>query len=196
MRVINHKEEICRFVNEFYRQNGYSPAIGEIGRAVGMSSRSAVQRQLWQLVEDEKLACVGGKYIPARMQDVTNVQMVPVLGTIAAGVPIEAVEELDGYIAFLPQSGQTDKVLFALRIKGESMIEAGICDGDIVIVEQRPDAVNGQIVAAMIDGEATVKTFYREHGHFRLQPENQTMQPILVDHVDILGHVVAIQRYY
>ncbi|MFT9056730.1 MAG: S24 family peptidase, partial [Ethanoligenens sp.] len=122
MRVINHKEEICRFVNDFYRRNGYAPAIVEIGRAVGMSSRSAVQRQLRQLVDNGRIVYVGGKYIPAQMQNVTNVQMVPVLGTIAAGVPIEAIEELDGYVAFLPQSGQTDRVLFALRVRGESMI--------------------------------------------------------------------------
>lgn len=122
--------------------------------------------------------------------------MVPVLGTIAAGVPIEAIEDLDGYVAYLPKSTGQDRTLFALRVKGNSMIEAGIYNGDIVIVEQRPDAENGQIVAAMIDGEATVKTFYKESGHFRLQPENATMKPIIVDHVEILGHVVAIQRYY
>ncbi|MFT9057423.1 MAG: transcriptional repressor LexA [Ethanoligenens sp.] len=118
--------------------------------------------------------------------------MVLVLGTIAAGVPIEAIEDLDGYVAYLPKSTGQYKTLTALRVKDDSMIEVGIYNGDIVIVEQRPDAENGQIVAAMIDGEATVKTFYREDGHFRLQPENATMEPTIVDHVEILGHVIAI----
>lgn len=192
----NHKEIIYRFVDEFYRNNGYAPSLAQVGAAVGMSSRSAVQRQIWQLAEDGRLVNVGGKYLPANAQTSSDVRMVPVLGTIAAGAPIEAIEDLDGYVAYLPKSTGQDRTLFALRVKGNSMIEAGIYNGDIVIVEQRPDAENGQIVAAMIDGEATVKTFYKESGHFRLQPENATMKPIIVDHVEILGHVVAIQRYY
>lgn len=192
----NHKEVIFSFIDRFYRDNGYAPSLAQIGQAVGMSSRSAVQRQIWQLTEDGRLINVGGKYLPAGATVSTDVQMVPVLGTIAAGVPIEAIQELDGYVAYLPKTPGRDKTMLALRVRGDSMIEAGINNGDIVIVEQRPDAENGQIVAAMIDGEATVKTFFQEDGHFRLQPENASMKPIIVDHVEILGHVVAIQRYY
>jgi len=118
------------------------------------------------------------------------------LGTIAAGVPITAIENLDGYIGFIPRSGHHDKDLFALRVKGDSMINAGIFSGDIVIVEQTPVADNGQIVAAMVDGEATVKRFYKEKGHFRLQPENPSMEPIIVPEVEILGRVVSSMRYY
>ncbi len=101
-----------------------------------------------------------------------------------------------GFVGYLPRSGRRENELFALRIRGESMIDAGIYDGDIVVVEQTPTADNGQIVAAMIDGEATVKRFYREKGHFRLQPENSSMEPIIVDHVEILGRVVSSMRYY
>lgn len=192
----NHKEAIFSFIDKFYKDNGYAPSLAQIGHAVRMSSRSAVQRQIWQLTEDGRLINVGGKYLPVGAAASADVQMVPVLGTIAAGIPIEAIEELDGYVAYLPRTIGRDKTMFALRVKGDSMIDAGIYSGDIVIVEQRPDAKNGQIVAAMIDGEATVKTFFQENGHFRLQPENASMKPIIVDHVEILGHVVAIQRYY
>lgn len=193
----NHKEEIFRFIDAFYSENGYAPSLSEIGREVGISARSAVQKQVRQLESDGRLSGAGGKYIPAaRQPGSAGLLMVPVLGTIAAGVPIQAIQELEGYVAYLPRSASADKVLFALRVKGESMIEAGIFDGDIVIVEQTPEAENGQIVAAMVDGEATVKRFYKENGRYRLQPENPSMAPILVDHVDILGRVVSSQRYY
>ena len=139
---------------------------------------------------------IGGKFYPAWVGRLANVVMVPVLGTIAAGVPITAIENLDCYVGFIPRSGYHDKDLFALRVKGDSMINAGIFSGDIVIVEQTPVADNGQIVAAMVDGEATVKRFYKEKGHFRLQPENPSMEPIIVPEVEILGRVVSSMRYY
>lgn len=125
-----------------------------------------------------------------------HVVKVPVLGDIAAGIPIAAIENLDGFIEYLPRSGVIENDLFALRVKGTSMIDAGIYDGDIVIVEQTPYAENGQIVAAMVDEEATVKRFFKEKGHYRLQPENPEMEPIIVKHVDILGRVVSSMRYY
>lgn len=121
---------------------------------------------------------------------------VPVLGNIAAGVPIAAVENLDGFVEYLPRNERQGNDLFALRVKGSSMIDAGIYDGDIVIVEQTSYAENGQIVAAMIDDEATVKRFYKEKGRYRLQPENPDMEPIIVPEVEILGRVVSSMRYY
>lgn len=121
---------------------------------------------------------------------------VPILGDIAAGTPITAVENLDGFIEYLPHNGRRGDDLFALRVRGESMIDAGIYDGDIVIVEQTSYADNGQIVAALVDDEATVKRFYKENGHYRLQPENPSMKPILVKEVSILGRVVSSMRYY
>ena len=121
---------------------------------------------------------------------------IPVLGNIAAGVPITAVENLDGFIEYVPHNGRKSDDLFALRVRGTSMIDAGIFDGDIVIVEQTPYAENGQIVAAMVDDEATVKRFYKEKGHYRLQPENPDMEPIIVPQVRIIGRVVSSMRYY
>lgn len=121
---------------------------------------------------------------------------VPILGNIAAGTPITAVENLDGFIEYLPHNGKQRDDLFALRVRGTSMINAGIYDGDLVIIEKTSYAVNGQIVAAMVEDEATVKRFYKEKGHFRLQPENPEMEPIIVPEVDILGRVVSSMRYY
>ena len=132
----------------------------------------------------------------ARKKEYGRVVKVPILGSIAAGVPITVVENLDGFIEYLPHNGRRDDDLFALRVRGMSMIDAGIYDGDIVIVEQTPYAENGQIVAAMVDDEATVKRFYKEKGHYRLQPENSAMKPIIVQEVEILGRVVSSMRYY
>ena len=134
------------------------------------------------------------KEVPKR--ECGRVVKVPILGSIAAGVPITAVENLDGFLEYLPRNGGRGNDLFALRVRGTSMIDAGIYDGDIVIVEQTPYAENGQIVAAMIDDEATVKRFYKEKGHYRLQPENPDMEPIIVPEVEILGRVVSSMRYY
>ena len=119
----------------------------------------------------------------------------PLLGTVAAGTPILAVEQIEGYI---PYTGRvsSDKKLFALHVRGQSMIEAGILDGDIVVAEQVCTAENGEMVIALVDDEATVKTFYKEDGHYRLQPANADYDPIIVDHVDILGKVRAVFRYY
>ena len=134
--------------------------------------------------------------VKAEQKEYGRVIEVPVLGDIAAGVPITVVENLDGFIEYLPHNGRQSDDLFALRVRGLSMINAGIYDGDIVIVEQTRFADNGQIVAAMIDEEATVKRFYKEKGHYRLQPENSDMEPIIVPEVEILGRVVSSMRYY
>lgn len=134
--------------------------------------------------------------IPMQRKETAKILQVPILGNIAAGIPIAAVENFDGFIDYLPRSERQGSDLFALRVRGTSMIDAGIYDGDIVIVEQTSYAENGQIVAAMIDDEATVKRFYREKGHYRLQPENPDMEPIIVREVQILGRVVSSLRYY
>lgn len=190
------RDKIYAYLITYYRENGYPPSMAEIAGALGLSSRSNVNRQLLQLETEGKLSHIGGKFYPVETADQLRVIMVPVLGTIAAGVPIEAIEDLDGYVGYLPAGSRRGQKLFALHVHGDSMIDAGIYDGDIVIVEQTPVADNGQIVAAMVDGAATVKRFYKEHGHYRLQPENPTMDPIIVDHVEILGRVVSSMRYY
>lgn len=192
----SQRGKIYDYLVGYYRENGYPTSMADIATAMGLTSRSNINRQLLQLVSDGKLSNINGKYYPAAAAEQLRVVMVPILGTIAAGVPIEAIQDLDGYVGYLPQGHHRDHDLFALHVHGNSMIDAGIYDGDIVIVEQTSVADNGQIVAAMIDGEATVKRFFKEKGHYRLQPENPTMDPIIVEHVDILGRVVSSMRYY
>lgn len=177
-------------------QSGIPPSVREIGAAVGLKSTSSVQANLDALEEagfierDPML-----KRSIRVLGEADNVTSVPLLGTVTAGMPILAVEQIEGY---LPYSGpiSKDKPLFALRVRGDSMIQAGILSGDVVIVEKTPAAENGEIVVAMIEDEATVKRFYKEKGHFRLQPENDAYEPILVKEVIILGKVVALMRYY
>lgn len=193
----NRQEEILKYIQTVYRGKAYSPSLSEIAAHFGLKSKSNIHQQVQQLCADRKLINCRGRYIPFSFYDdqKADVAMVPLLGKVAAGTPITAIEELEGYIAYLPRFGD-GKDLFALSVKGESMIDVGINDGDIVIVKKTPVAENGEIVIAMVDDEATVKRFYREHGHFRLQPENRTMEPIIVQNVVILGKVVSCMRYY
>lgn len=193
----SQKDNIYSYIEAQYRRNGVSPSLHEIASYLGLSAKSNVYKQIQQLVAEGKLFNQGGRYIPTALHDAerAKIAMVPLLGTVAAGQPILAIENLEGYVAYLPETGD-GKELFALKVKGNSMIDAGIFDGDIVIVRQTPVAENGEIVVAMIDGEATVKTLYREHGHIRLQPQNKSMAPIIVDDVVILGRVVSSMRYY
>lgn len=193
----NKKDEIYSFIEQKYLKNGYSPSIGEIADYLGLTAKSNVHRQLQQLVSDGKLVNLGGRYVPSRLQENSSAKVVfvPVLGRVAAGRPITAIENLEGYVAYLPRIGDGDE-LFALKIKGDSMIEAGIFDGDIVIVEKTPVVEDGDIAVALIDDEATVKTFYHENGHIRLQPENPEYEPIIVKDAAILGRVLASMRYH
>ena len=174
-------------------QDGVPPSVREIGAAVGLSSTSSVQANLDAgYIQRDPLKKRTIRILGREDNVVTNV---PIVGTVTAGAPILAFEQIEGSVAY---SGHTssDKTLFALKVRGESMIQAGILDGDLVIAEKTPVARNGEIVVAMIEDEATVKTFYKENGHFRLQPENDTYEPIVVNEVSILGKVVAVIRYY
>ncbi len=189
------QQKIYEFLVEMARENT-TPSVREIGAAVGLRSTSSVQANL------DALEAAGYIQRPPMLKrcikivgQADNVAHVPVLGTVTAGMPILAVEEIEGYLPF-SMPGAQSKELFALKVKGESMLWAGILDGDIVIVERTPTAKNGEIVVALIEDEATVKTFYKEDGHFRLQPENDAYQPIIVDEVVILGKVIASYRYY
>ncbi len=176
--------------------DGVPPSVREIGKAVGLKSTSSVQANLDAL---ESKGYISRDPLLKRsirivgQQD--NVVQVPILGTVAAGTPILAVESIEGYFPYAGTISR-DKPLFALHVKGESMIEAGILDGDLIIAEKTSFARNGEIVVALVEDEATVKTFFKEKGYFRLQPENQTYEPIIVTDVEILGRVVAVMRYY
>ena len=174
---------------------GISPSVREIMDAMGFKSTSTAHRYIEALVHEGLIEKTGNLNRSLRLPNCGSAS-VPIIGTVTAGQPITAVEDITGYVGF-EAPGYDPQDLFALKIRGESMINAGILNGDIVIVEKRCYAENGEIVVALIEGnDATVKTFYKEKGHFRLQPENDTMDPIIVDEVEILGKVIGLKRYY
>lgn len=192
------QKRIYEYLLERSRKTSVPASVREIGAAVGLRSTSSVQANLNYL---EKAGYIKRDPLLKRsirlnvQDDAKHFLEVPLLGTVAAGLPILAAEQIESYIPFGgPVS--SDKELFALRVKGESMINAGILPDDVIIVEKTPDARNGEMVVALIDDEATVKTFYKENDHFRLQPENDLMDPIICDEVAILGKVVGLMRYY
>lgn len=174
---------------------GLTPSLREIGEAVGMKSTSTVHRYIGELVEAGLIERFD--YFKRGIRLVgRNAVKVPLLGVVTAGAPITAIEEVVDYISFDSERHYPDE-LFALRIRGDSMINAGILEDDIVIVRKTPTARNGEIIVALVDNEdATVKRFYKENGHFRLQPENDDYEPIIVSEMDILGVVIAVMRYY
>lgn len=199
--VTDREREILEYIAHTIDKKGYSPSIRDIKAALNIKSTSTVHTYLQRLGEKGLLSKEDGKSrtlrIGAAYAPTVMGMRIPILGRVTAGQPILATENYDGYVLFPTEGHHADpREMFALRVTGTSMIEAGILDGDLVIVEKQSAADNGDIVVALIGDEATVKTFYKEDGHFRLQPENATMQPIIVDQVDILGRVVSSVRYY
>lgn len=175
-------------------QGGISPSVREICAATGLKSTATVHLHLKTLEEKGIIIRNQGSSRSIQLSnDATAV--VPIMGRVTAGMPILAVEDIQGYVPVSDRI-RRGRELFALRVVGESMINAGILDDDIVIVHKTPVADNGQIVVAMVDDEATVKRFYKENGHYRLQPENDTFDPIIVDECVILGQVISVVRYY
>lgn len=190
-------EEILGFIRDYIQTEGIAPSVREICDGVGVRSTSTVHRYLQRLREEGKIRMLDGKNRAIVLADEEEGPMgIPLVGTVAAGTPITAIQNITDHVEFLP-SKHYDGELFALRVRGESMINIGILDGDIVIVEQTNVAENGEVVVALVDrSEATVKTYYKEDGHYRLQPENDEMDPIIVKHVDILGRVISLIRYF
>lgn len=177
------------------RESSIPPSVREIGAALQIRSTSSVHKYLTELAAAGYIEKGNKMNRAISLPNQGGNMQVPLLGVVTAGQPILAVEEIEGYVPF--QSGRYPAgELFALRVRGESMIEAGILDGDIIIVHRAPSARNGEIVVALVEEEATVKRFYKENGHYRLQPENSTMDPIIVDSVTICGKVVALLREY
>lgn len=175
--------------------DGISPSVREIMDAMGFRSTSTAHRYIRTLVDAGLIEKTGSMNRSLKLPN-SPITSVPVIGTVTAGQPITAIEDITGYVGF-EAPGISPNELFALKIRGESMINAGIFDGDIVIVRKSDYAENGDIVVALIGHEdATVKRFFKENGHFRLQPENDTMQPIILDDVEILGRVIGLKRYY
>lgn len=198
MQKLNQREQkVYDYIVKTIQERGYAPSVRDIREALGYKSTSTVHMYLGRLemlgyiIKDE------GKSRAIRLCDEhPDAAGVPLLGRVTAGQPILAVENYEGSVPFAPHGGYQRDNLFALRVQGESMIDAGILDGDVVIVNRCSYADNGEIVVALVEDSATVKRFYREDGHFRLQPENKTMKPIVVENADILGKVIAVQRYY
>ncbi|SHN17357.1 transcriptional repressor LexA [Gracilibacillus kekensis] len=197
------QEEILAYIKEQVDLKGYPPSVREIGEAVGLASSSTVHGHLARL---EKKGYIRRDPTKPRAIEVlqqegefdipkTEAMFAPVIGKVTAGLPITAVENIEEYIPIPNNEMHASEQLFVLIIEGDSMIEAGILDGDKVIVKQQNTAINGDIVVAMTeDSEATVKRFFKEKDHIRLQPENATMDALIYENVSILGKVVGLYR--
>jgi len=203
--LTERQQEIWNYLVEYVDRHGYPPTVREIGEQVGLASPSTVHAHLANLeragllrrdpTKPRALELLGRERTEMPPAAVTDVLNLPLVGEIAAGGPLLADQNIEDYLP-MPKSTKGD---FLLRVKGESMIDAGILDGDLVIVQRAQDARNGEIVVALAGDdesadEATVKTFYRESGRVRLQPENETMEPIYAQHVKVLGKVVGVFR--
>ncbi len=205
MEKLTEKEkQAYDFIAGTIRDEGFAPSVRDIAVALNIRSTSTVHAYIARLEEKGWIRRDSGKSRSLRAVESARqapesrrTAKVPLLGQIRAGAPVLAIENLEEYIEFpIGSRSYPYNDLFALRVRGDSMIGAGILDGDIVIVLKEPVVANGTIAVALIDDEATLKTFYRENGHIRLQPENPDMEPIIVPDCLILGRVVATMRYY
>ncbi|RKD25125.1 repressor LexA [Ammoniphilus oxalaticus] len=203
MKLSTRQHAILNFIKNEVKEKGYPPSVREIGQAVGLASSSTVHGHLSRL---EKKGLIRRDPTKPRAIEILNEQdlaqpdesvssvKIPVLGKVTAGEPILAVENIEEYFV-LPEHMVGSDTVYMLRVQGRSMIDAGIFDGDYVIVRQQSVANNSDIVVAMTEEEeATVKRFFKEKNHFRLQPENEAMEPILLPHVTILGKVIGVYR--
>ncbi len=198
-KITDKQREILEYIKEMILKKGYPPAVREICEAVHLKSTSSVHSHLESLEKNGYIRRDPTKPRTIEILDddfaLTRRELVnvPVIGTVAAGTPILAEQNIEDYLP-IPAEILPNKEVFMLKVKGNSMIEAGIYNGDKVIVAKQPDAENGDKVVALVDDSATVKTFYKENGHFRLQPENSSMDPIILDQVEILGKVIGLFR--
>lgn len=192
-KVTENEKMVFEFIKDRIEE-GYPPTVREICAEFGFKSTSTAHRYINNLTAKGLLEKGNNQNRAIRLTG-GNGMKIPLVGTVTAGIPITAIEEITDYISFQPARHYSNP-LFALKVRGESMINAAILDGDMVVIEQTPYAENGDTVCALVDNEsATIKTFYKEDGHYRLQPENDTMDPIIVDEVSILGKVVGVVRY-
>ena len=198
-KITDKQREILEYIKEMILKKGYPQAVREICEAVHLKSTSSVHSHLESLEKNGYIRRDPTKPRTIEILDddfaLTRRELVnvPVIGTVAAGVPILAEQNIEDYLP-IPAEILPNKEVFMLKVKGNSMIEAGIYNGDKVIVAKQPNAENGDKVVALVDDSATVKTFYKENGHFRLQPENSSMDPIILDQVEILGKVIGLFR--
>ena len=200
-KISSKQREILEYIKQEILNKGYPPAVREICEAVHLKSTSSVHSHLETLEKNgyirrdptkpRAIEIIDDNFnLPRR--EVVNV---PIIGQVAAGQPLLAVENIENYFP-IPTEFMPNAETFMLKVKGDSMINAGIFNGDKILVQKQSDAQNGDIVVALVDDSATVKTFYKEDGHFRLQPENDTMDPIIVNECSILGKVFGVFRMF
>lgn len=200
VKKVSRENEVLEFIQSFLDENGFPPSVREIGSACHMSSTATVYYYLEKLEAQGLLRKSPSKNRAIELirdnsiNPINTKNAVPFVGKITAGTPILATECIEDYINIPTQLFNNQDELFILQVKGDSMIEAGIFDGDMIIVKKQDYAYNGDIVAAMIDNSATVKRFYKEKNCYRLKPENTLMDDIIVDEVSILGLVVGLIR--
>jgi repressor LexA len=198
LKLTKRQQEIFEFIKQYSRRHGYPPTVRDIGKAIGLTSSSTVHAHLANL---EKLGLVRRDPTKPRALEllgeaarkIAGPSGLPVVGRVAAGSPILAEENIEDYVE-VPQIAGGEDGEYVLRVKGESMKDAGILDGDYVIVHRQETADNGEIVVALVGEEATVKRYFRESDHIRLQPENAAMEPIRTREVTVLGKVVGVCR--
>ncbi len=200
-KISEKQKEILEYIKKEILDHGYPPAVREICEAVNLKSTSSVHSHLETLAKNGYIRRDPTKPRAIEIIDENfnlnrrEMVQVPIVGRVAAGQPILAVENIESYFP-IPAEFMPKEESFMLRVKGESMINAGILDGDTILVKQQKDAENGDMVVALVDDSATVKTFYREEDKIRLQPENDTMQPIIVSDCEILGKVFGVFRFF
>lgn len=192
--------QIYKFIKNQVKEKGYPPSVREICAAVGLKSTSTVHMHLENLEkkglikrDQAKPRTIG---IVDELPNKKEMINVPIIGNIAAGTPILAVENIEDTFPLPIDYIKSSNQLFILRVHGESMVDVGVLDGDFAIIEKTNSAENGELVAALIENEATLKRFFKEKGHIRLQPENKTMKPIIVPDCTIIGKLVGIYRQY
>lgn len=211
MDISKRQKEILDFIEKCIAENGYPPSVREIGEAVGLASSSTVHGHLERLsqkgylrrdptkpraIELLKKHTQIAKKTSANWESSSTIYYAPIIGKVTAGKPITAVEHIEGYFP-LPDTYHSPEQIFLLKVQGDSMIEAGIMDGDLLFIRQQSTAQNGDIVVAITDDEeATVKRFFREMNRIRLQPENSSLQPLYFNHVNILGKVIGLYRSF
>lgn len=191
------EQRVLDYIKETIRTTGYPPSVREICAALNFKSTSSAHQYISRLADKGYIDKKDLKTRAIRVIGTESTISVPIVGKVAAGEPILAQENIEDYFSIGESFFRQDELKndnYILKVQGESMINAGINDGDYIIVSKQETARNGQIVVAMIDGNATVKTFYKENGYIRLQPENDTMEPIIVKDVIILGKVVGLFR--
>ena len=202
-KITKRQEDVLNYIKKYVVDHGFPPSTREIGAALGLSSPATVHTHLKKL---EDAGCIRKTNSKFRTIEIVGdneyakkdeeLVKVPLLGTVSCGNPIEAIEVPYELISLPSYLIPKKKEVFTLKVDGTSMINAGIYDGDNILIEQTKDVENGDMVVALLEDSATVKTFYKEDGHIRLQPENDTMDPIIVDDCEILGKVFGVFRFF